>query len=191
MDKLLALQVAQGWVPVNEIQVYPTFWKFTLCHFTCSHRLKGVKREKLLWWKKRQSKSSSTFVLPSGAVTGASHAPGGENGAAKLLPLELPLASQHQAARAWHRVCEHPGFIYFVHLLARCVLRYQKSFPRNTPLLESGGTQDRYSDGKWKRCTKLCWVIPSPHTPHIPPSCVTSQELPPRPTLRLVREQSF
>jgi len=48
------------------------------------------------------------------------------SGAAKLLPPKLCSASQRQAAIALNRVCEHLGF-HFVHPLARCVLRYQKS----------------------------------------------------------------
>ena len=55
--------------------------------------------------------------------------PSRETGSAKLLPQEPHAASQSPAARALDCVYEHRRFmsISFVHLLARCVLRYQKS----------------------------------------------------------------
>ena len=48
-----------------------------------------------------------------------------QSGTTKLLPLELDSASLHQAAIALNCVSEHLCFIltYFLHLLARCVLR--------------------------------------------------------------------
>ena len=54
---------------------------------------------------------------------------GSGSGPAKLLPQEPNSASQHQAAIALNRVCEHLSFmsICFMHLLARCVLKYQKT----------------------------------------------------------------
>ena len=52
-----------------------------------------------------------------------------ESSPAQLLLPKLHSAFQHQATRALNCICEHLCFIsiYFVHLLARCVLRYQKS----------------------------------------------------------------
>lgn len=55
--------------------------------------------------------------------------PGSNSGTANLLCLELHSICQHQAAIALNCVYEHLYFIwiYFWHLLARYVLRYQKS----------------------------------------------------------------
>ncbi|XP_042099629.1 endoplasmic reticulum junction formation protein lunapark isoform X4 [Ovis aries] len=53
-----------------------------------------------------------------------------KSGTTKLLPWELHSASHHQAAIALNFVCEHLCFvsIYFVHPLARCVLRSSSSW---------------------------------------------------------------
>lgn len=63
------------------------------------------------------------------SVVEAAHVPSSESRAAKLLPQEPHSASRHQAGRALNCVFEYLGFtsISFVHLLARCVVRYQKS----------------------------------------------------------------
>ena len=52
-----------------------------------------------------------------------------KSGAVDLLSPELHSASQYQATKALNCVCEHLCFIsiYVVHLLARSVLKYQKS----------------------------------------------------------------
>ena len=53
-----------------------------------------------------------------------------ERGPAKLLPWEPRSASQHQVVIALNCVCEHLCVIsiYFVHPLAKCVLRYNSFF---------------------------------------------------------------
>ena len=55
--------------------------------------------------------------------------PSGESGPANLFPGELHSASRHQAAVALNCVCERLCciWIYFVHPLAGCVLRYEKN----------------------------------------------------------------
>lgn len=67
-----------------------------------------------------QHLSCSESTSPS---TGSVHH-SSKSGPAKLLPLELHSASQHQAAIALNCACEHMCFIliYFLYLLARCVL---------------------------------------------------------------------
>ena len=58
------------------------------------------------------------------AFIGAAHTQSGENGTTQLLLLKTCSASQHRAAIALNRVCEHLCFIsvYFVYLLGRRVL---------------------------------------------------------------------
>ena len=61
--------------------------------------------------------------------TGSAHTWNEEKGTAKLRPQELHSVSQHQDTIALNCACEHTCFfsIYFVHPLARCVLRYRKT----------------------------------------------------------------
>ena len=85
--------------------------------------------------KREKGKLHSAFVLqPSRAVRGAARTPSieqqqsSESGLIKLLPQELHSASKHQAPRVncvWKYLCFI--LIYFVHPLAKWVLRYQKS----------------------------------------------------------------
>ena len=58
------------------------------------------------------------------SVIEAAHSLSSASGAAKLLPWELHSASQHQAIITLNCIHEHLCLIliYFVHLLARCVL---------------------------------------------------------------------
>ena len=107
-----------------------------LCHFAFTkdlhHNLfsliKRESREDFWSYEKTQKpKVVLSFVL-QWAVIEAARTPSSKSGTIRLL-LGTTSASQQQAARALKCVCEHLCFIliYFVHELARCVLRYQKN----------------------------------------------------------------
>lgn len=89
---------------------------------------KNPKRIFTFMKKGKKGKWCSTFASHS-TITEATCTQSSMNGTAKLLPKELHWASKHQASRALNYVCNHlcSVSVYFVHLLARWVLRYQKS----------------------------------------------------------------
>lgn len=96
-------------------------------------------KEDFRFYKKRQKeekKKPSVFVFQR-ALVEAVHTPNTE---------ELPPACQHQATRRVSCVCELLCFlsIYCVHLLARCVLRYQES-PREVIYFWGLGTLQNFS----------------------------------------------
>lgn len=70
----------------------------------------------------KKAKSENSILCLAGSTPAARVAP-------QTPSPELHSAAQPQAAVALSRVYEHLCFIsiYFMHLLARCVLRYQKS----------------------------------------------------------------
>lgn len=109
-------------------QVSLAIWEFSLYHsfderpilklvFTNS---KESKKIFTLWGGKKRS----AFVLQQ-AIIEATYTHSSESGLAKLLPGSY---TQCQIAEALNNVCEHLYviLIYFVQLLARCVLSYQK-----------------------------------------------------------------
>lgn len=111
------------------MQVSPAIWKFWLYHsfyerpilvfvFTNS---KESKKIFTLWGK---IKKHSAFVLQQ-AIIEAPYTHSSESGLAKLLP---GFYTWHQITEALNYVCKHLYviLIYCVHLLARCVLSYQK-----------------------------------------------------------------
>lgn len=86
-------------------------------------------RRTFAFMKKSESKNIA-FCICFAVIhcTGTTH-PSSKSGPAKLLPLKLHSACQHRTTIALKGVCEHVCFVsmYFVHPLARCFLRDQKS----------------------------------------------------------------
>lgn len=78
----------------------------------------------LLLRKKGNGKIPLSFGFATSCYRCSVH-PSSKSGPAKLLPCELHSAYQHQVSIALNCVCEHLCFIsvYFVHPLARCIVR--------------------------------------------------------------------
>ena len=81
-----------------------------------------------------------------GYYIGAAWTPNNDNGPADL-PWELNSASQRQAARGLDCASICALSVYFVHPLARCVLRYQKSLTEI--IFGSGNTQKIFHINEW------------------------------------------
>lgn len=125
---------------LNEIdnKSTPSFPKFVL-HFyerptsVCVFVNWQKSKEEFFFYKRRRKMQTAFGICFAVSLLEMQHSPWTARVAPfKLLTRELHLASQHQTATALNCVCEHLCFIliYFVHLLARCVLRYQKSLER-------------------------------------------------------------
>ena len=85
----------------------------------------GKKSKKDFYFHERRWKAKIALFVLQWALAEAAGTLSRESGTTKLLPWELHAVSQHQAPIAVDCVCEHLGFrwVYFMCLLARCVLR--------------------------------------------------------------------
>lgn len=94
------------------------------CIGTCLCKPKGIIRRFLLLRKKGNGKIPRSFGFATNCSRRSVH-PSSKSGPAKLPPCELHSAYQHQVSIALNCVCEHLCFIsvYFVHPLARCIVR--------------------------------------------------------------------
>lgn len=112
--------------------------------------MKKSKEDLHLHKKKVQSENSIWHLFCSESWRGRVYLKN-RSDTTKLLPQKLHSGLQHQATMALNGVCEHLCFIpiYYVHSLARYVLKYQKSlreiiFPLFY-LREGGGNNKKIS----------------------------------------------
>ncbi|CAD7693952.1 unnamed protein product [Nyctereutes procyonoides] len=126
----------------------------------------------------------------------STHSESGKRGDPQRLPRELHSASQPQTARALNCVCEHLCLIsiYFVHPLAKCILRIQAQvtwslllatemcyFLRMLCQVEGSARAGTFSPGSWRPWIKYCvglpaWslLLPQPVSLSPPPPCPSS-----------------